>query len=167
MTAKDKQAQVLKTVIKPLFKSQGFKVDRQTFYKPMTDFFIVANLQNFSWNTKDQVDFCFNIGIALTATVRDLLRKKAAYRDLTAHFREASFLAESQLSDKYRTKSGYSISSETDISEFSTYIERNFSEYILPELSKWKTLEDGMCFFDQSEFWGTHLRKAVATHTRS
>ncbi|ADB42037.1 DUF4304 domain-containing protein [Spirosoma linguale] len=166
MTAKDKQVQVIKTVIKPLFRSQGFKADRLTFYKSMEEFFIVSNLQNFSWNTKDQVDFCFNVGIALTATLRDPLKKKALYSDLTVHLREGSFLPRLQVKSKYYTKNGYSIDSETDINEFGAFIRHDFSEYILPELSKWKTLEDGICYFDQYGFWGIHLRKTAATHTR-
>lgn len=71
MTAKEKQNLFIKTQLKPQLKNAGYQISGQTWWKEKEEFFTVINLQNFSWNNKDNVDFCFNIGIALKANLRD------------------------------------------------------------------------------------------------
>src|SRR5690606_28661656 len=70
MTAKEKQAEFIKSYLKPTLKQNGYQTSAQTWWKDKGDFFNVINLQNYSWNSKDIVDFRFNIGIALKATVK-------------------------------------------------------------------------------------------------
>ena len=37
----------------------------------MGDFFIIINLQNSQWNSKEELSFCLNIGVALTEKLAD------------------------------------------------------------------------------------------------
>jgi len=70
MTAKDKQTEFIKSYLKPTLKQNGYQTSGQTWWRNQVDFFIIINLQNYSWNDKDKVDFCFNIGIGLAATLK-------------------------------------------------------------------------------------------------
>ena len=65
MTAKEKQTEFIKNYLKPTLKKFGYLTSGQTWWKDKGEFFNVVNLQNYSWNSKDSVDFRFNIGIAL------------------------------------------------------------------------------------------------------
>ena len=76
MTAKEKQAYIIKIYLKPTLKTFGYQTSGQTWWKDKGDFFNFINLQNYSWNSKDSVDFRFNIGIALKATIKDKQKKK-------------------------------------------------------------------------------------------
>ena len=91
MTAKEKQTEIIKSYLKPTLKQLGYQTSGQTWWRDKGDFFTLINLQNFSWNSKDSVDFCFNIGIAVKATMTDKT-KKATYSDLTTHLDEGTFL---------------------------------------------------------------------------
>ena len=62
MTGKEKQKELIKNYLKPTLKDYGYKTSGQTWWKDKGEFFTLINLQNFSWNNKDNVDFCFNIG---------------------------------------------------------------------------------------------------------
>ncbi|MGJ7032559.1 DUF4304 domain-containing protein [Niabella hirudinis] len=64
MTAKDIQTDFIKTYLKPTLKEHGYKTSGQTWRKSMGDFFIVINLQNSRWNSKEELSFCLNIGVA-------------------------------------------------------------------------------------------------------
>ena len=70
MTAKEKQTLFIKTYLKTTLKTFGYQTSGQTWWKDKGDFYNVINLQNYSWNSKDSVDFRFNIGIALKATLK-------------------------------------------------------------------------------------------------
>jgi hypothetical protein len=75
MTAKEKQPVFIKTYLKPTLKLRGYLTKGQTWWRDQGDFFIIINLQNFSFNTKDHVTFCFNIGIALKAVMKNLANR--------------------------------------------------------------------------------------------
>lgn len=68
--------EIIKTYLKPTLKQFGYQTSGQTWWKDNGDFFTLINLQNFSWNSKDSVDFCFNIGVAVKATMTDKTKKK-------------------------------------------------------------------------------------------
>jgi hypothetical protein len=90
------------------------------------------NLQNFSWNAKNDVTFCFNIGIALKSTMKDVL-KKPSYFDLTTHIRESAFLSDSR-KNIHRVETGYIIKPNADIKDFIKELSVDFETEILPKL---------------------------------
>ena len=115
MTAKDKQTEFIKTYLKPTLKNIGYHTSGQTWWKDKGDFFTLINLQNFSWNSKDNVDFCFNIGVAVKATMKDNEKKKPTVHDLTVYLREGFYLPDRRKEYKYRNKTGYKLRQDTDM----------------------------------------------------
>lgn len=93
-TAKDIQTDFIKTYLKPTLKEHGFKTSGQTWWKSKGDFFLVINLQNSQWNSKEELSFCLNIGVALTEKLADKEKKKATYVDLATQVREDAYLTE-------------------------------------------------------------------------
>ena len=104
MTAKEIQTEFIKTFLKPSLKSLGYQTNGQTWWKDKGDFFTLINLQNFSRNSKDSVDFCFNIGVALKATMKDTDKKKPTAHDLTVYLREGFYLPDTDKNINSKTK---------------------------------------------------------------
>jgi hypothetical protein len=160
MTAKEKQTEFIKSYLKPTLKQFGYQTSGQTWWKDKGDFFILINLQNYSWNSKDSVDFRFNIGIALKATVKDEQKKKATYYDLTTHLDEGAFLPDRK-KRKFGDNQGYSIKDDTDLNEFINSLKDDFEIYILPGLAKLNSLADCVAFYGQFPFWGDNLKRVI------
>lgn len=161
MTAKEKQNEFIKSYLKPTLKQNGYQTAGQTWWKDKGDFFSVINLQNYSWNSKDSVDFRFNIGIALKATVKDEQKKKATYNDLTTQLDEGTFLPDRK-NRKFGNNQGYSINDSTNLDEFIIALKTDFETYILQGLDEPKTLADCIKFYEQFPFWGDNLKRVIA-----
>jgi Domain of unknown function (DUF4304) len=162
MTAKDKQTDFIKSYLKPTLKQNGYQTSGQTWWKNQDDFFIIVNLQNYSWNDKDNVDFCFNIGIGLTATLKDTEKKKAGYNDLSVHVRESFYLSDDRQEHKYKNNVGYFIKSDTDFEDFKKEMSYDFEKEILPRLDALKSLKDCVDFYGGITFWGDHLKRVIS-----
>jgi hypothetical protein len=154
MTAKDKQKEIISKTLKPLMKKWGYKTTGQNWWKINGDFFNVINLQNFSWNSKEQVDFCFNFATGLT---KDITGKvKVTVHNAPTHMREVSLLPETIT--KFRDKIGYHLISETNIQEFANEITHDFEIIILPKLDSLNSLENILEFYKEG-FFAENLRK--------
>jgi hypothetical protein len=160
MTAKEKQTEFIKSYLKPTLNQFGYQTSGQTWWKDKGDFFDVINLQNYSWNSKDSVDFRFNIGIAVKATVKDEQKKKATYNDLTTHLDEGIFLQD-RTKRKFGDNQGYSITDDTDLNEFINAFKDDFETFILPGLEQCKSLADCVKFYGQFPFWGDNLKRVI------
>jgi len=160
ITAKDKQSIFIKTYLKPNLKAHGYSTNAQTWWRDNGDFFIIINLQNFSWNTRNNVDFCFNIGIALKSKIKDF-SKKPTHFDLTVRIREGAYLSESRKTTRYRSKAGYSIDQSTNLDDFIMEAKFDFEDEILPTLGKLKTITDCLDFYGNMPFWGSQLKKLL------
>ncbi len=135
----------------------------QTWWKNMGDFFIVINLQNSQWNSKEELSFCFNIGVALTGKLSDKDRKKATYHDVATQLREDSYLSEDRVNHKYRQSGwlGYLITDKTDLTDFIDEFKIDFEENILPTLGKLLTLKDCVDFYSKFDFWSLVLNRQI------
>jgi hypothetical protein len=160
MTAKEKQTEFIKSYLKPTLKKFGYQTSGQTWWKDKGDFFIVINLQNYSWNSKENVDFRFNIGIALKAMLKDEQKKKATYNDLVTHLDEGVFLLDRK-NRKFGNNEGYSIKTDTDIKEFINALKTDFEIYILPNIDKPNSLADCIEFYSQFPFWRDNLKRII------
>lgn len=167
MTAKEQQAEFIKAYLKPTLKQHGYQTTRQTWWKNQGDFFIIIHLQNFSWNSKDSVDFCFNIGIGATATLIDPAKRKAEYNDLTIHVREGFYLPESRKQHKYRQNNGYAIKSDADPEDFKKEMGHDFENEILPRLAGLKTLKDCLNYYESVTSGVNYLRRVMAENNLS
>lgn len=160
MTAKEKQTQFIKNYLKPTLKKFGYMTSGQTWWKDKGDFFNVINLQNYSWNSKDSVDFRFNIGIALKATVKDGQKKKVTHYDLTTHLDEGAFLPDRK-NRSFGNNQGYSITETTDLTDFILAVQYDFERYILPGLEEPQNLADCIKFYERFPLWGDSLKRAI------
>lgn len=160
MTAKEKQTTFIKTYLKPVLKLHGYSTSGQTWWKDKGDFFSVINLQNYSWNSKDSVDFRFNVGIALTALLEDKQKRKATYNDLVIHLDEGAFLPDRK-SRKFGNNQGYSITAETDLNEFISAFKSDWETNILPKLDEPNSLQDCVQHYGQLPFWGERLKMLI------
>jgi hypothetical protein len=162
-TSKDLQNEFIKKYLKPTLKEHGYKTSRQTWWKNMGDFFIVINLQNSQWNSKEELSFCLNIGVALTKKLADKEKKKASYFDLATLLREDSYLTEERKNIK-KIKGGwlgYKITNATNINDFITEFKIDLEQNILKQLDKLKTLKDCVQFYEKFDIWGNNLKKQI------
>jgi hypothetical protein len=167
MTAKDIQAEFIKLYLKPTLKQNGYQTSGQTWWRKQGDFFIIINLQNYSWNDKDNVDFCFNIGIGLTATLKDTTKKKAGYNDLTVQVREGLYLPDNRQEHKYKNNVGYSVKSNTDLTDFINEMSIDFEQAILLKLDTLKSLKDCVDLYGGLVFWGDNLKRVISENNLS
>ena len=161
MTAKDKQKEFLKSYLKPRLKEEAYRTSGQTWWKIKDDFFLMINLQNSQWNSKDELSFCFNIGVGLLADLKD--GRKPTHFDMATPLREDAYLSGERNKHKYRKDGwlGYLITDATDLNDFIKELEKDFELDILPKLRELNTLEDCLKFYGQFEFWGENLQKRV------
>jgi len=165
MTAKDKQTEFIKNYLKPILKSNGFKTDRLTWWKEKGDFFIVINLQNYSWNNKNNVDFRFNMGIAVTKNLKDPKKQKATYNDLDVNVTEAGHLPQNRIYHRYKNNVGYTITDDTDLGDFIKEFSIDLENEILPRLNKLTSLNDCLDYYKQFPFWGENLQRIIGLNS--
>lgn len=159
MNAKEKQTAFIKTYLKPALKQYGYLTSGNTWWKDRDDFYIIINLQNFSWNTKEQASFCFNIGIALKATIKD--HSKPSYNDLNILIRENGYLPDDRHTHNYKDKTGYIIQAGTELAKFTDEFQLDFEQHILPALENLNTLEDCINHYTPIPFWGERLKRQI------
>ena len=160
MNAKEKQTEFIKLYLKPFLKNRDYKNSNQTWWKDRGDFYNVINLQNFSWNTKDKIDFRFNLGIALKATLKDTTLKKVTHFDCVTHLGDGAFLPDSK-NRKFGSNLGYEIKSETHLDDFVISFFNDFSNYVLPKFEEPSNIKELIDFYKQFEFLGNQLEKQI------
>jgi hypothetical protein len=166
-TAKEMQLALVKMYLKPLLKQNGYSTSAQTWWRDQGNFFVVINLQNFSWNNEDDITFCFNIGIALKATMQGPATNKAGYKDLTIHLRDSAYLSDLRTKSRFKSNDGYVIDSKTDDDAFLKEFKIDFEQEILPCLDRLKTIGDCLNFYGTFPFWGDHLKGVLIRHNIS
>ena len=163
MTAKEIQIEFIKSYLKPTLKEYGYKTSGQTWWKSMGYFFIVINLQNSQWNSKEELSFCLNIGVALTENLADKEKKKATYFDLATQVREDAYLSEERQQVK-KSKGGwlgYKISDTTNVTDFIEDFKIDLEDNILKTLEGFRNLSDCIAFYEKFGFWGDNLKRQI------
>lgn len=163
VTAKDIQLEFIKTYLKPVLKENGYRTSGQTWWKNMGDFFIVINLQNSSFNSKEELSFCLNIGVALTEKLADKEKKKASFYDLATQVREDAYLPEDRQIAKKAQGGwlGYKITDKTILPEFISEFKIDFEENILRILNGFETLSDCVVFYEKFGPWTSGLKRQI------
>jgi len=163
MNAKEKQTEFIKSYLKPKLKENGFRTSGNNWWKLYDDFFILINLQNSQWNSKNELSFCFNIGVGLTQKMNDLKKKKPTYFDVATPLREDAYLSAKRKQHRYRQDGwlGYLMTTKTDLHDFSGELNTDFQQDILPKLNELKTIDDYLNFYGKFDFWGNNLKKQV------
>ncbi|WP_343697198.1 DUF4304 domain-containing protein [Flavobacterium sp.] len=161
MTAKEKQEILIKTYLKPLLKDKGYKTSGNNWWKNNETFYSVINLQNFSFNSKDQVDFCFNIGIALERFISDKTKKKITGYDIAIPCREQCFISKSRQEHKFRKNLGFRLETDTNMEDFTTEFRIDFEQNILPTLESLNSIDKCVEFYDKMPLWKNTFRQLV------
>jgi len=163
MNAKEKQIKFIKDYLKPMLKGEGFRTSGQTWWKIKDDFFVLINLQNSQWNSKEELSFCFNIGVGLTENIKDLRKKKVTYFDLATPLREGAYLSDFRQQHKYRKDGwlGYKITDKTEMTDFANELKTDFEIHILPKLNGLESIDDCLEFYSKFEFWNNVLKTQV------
>jgi hypothetical protein len=162
MTAKEKQIQFIETYLKPTLKKFGYLTSGETWWKDKGEFFILINLQNFSWNTKDNVDFCFNIGVALKVTMNEEDKQLPTVQNLTAYLKEGFYLPDNRQVYGFKGKAGYVLSDHTILDDFIEELKSDFENHILPGLDKLNSLQNCIDKYGDITFWGDNLKSVIA-----
>jgi hypothetical protein len=165
MNAKEKQNMIIKNIIKPLLKQQGYKNKGNNYRKEEEQFYKVITLQNFSWNSSDDVEFCFNFGIL----VKDIdlpfkLPENFGAQHCHIQLREGCFLPDFREKGQFRNRGYYNIKSDTYEIGFANVIEEDFRKYILVDFDNLKTLDDCFKRFGNITFWGEQIRRAIGKY---
>ncbi|GAB2980937.1 hypothetical protein GCM10027049_15730 [Mucilaginibacter puniceus] len=159
MLAKEIQLHFIKNYLKPTLKLWGYKTTGQTWWKDKGEFYIIIKLQNFSWNSKNSVDFCFNIGVGVKAA--SIVKSPTAY-NLDVYLREGFYLPNEREENLYRNSTGYILVDDIDENNFIHELKIDFEQYILPYLESLQTIKDCLDKYGNVTFWGDNLKKAIS-----
>ena len=97
MTPLEMQEAFIQNHLHPVLKSWGYQNHQETWWLDQGDFVRVIHLQNYPWNTRANIDFCFYLGTA----PKGLL--EYTYFDMSDPLPEAAFLRFSGKSIPIRT----------------------------------------------------------------
>ena len=157
MNGKEKQMAFIKDSLKPLLKAAGYKTAGNKWWKLSDPFFNFIELQNFSWNSKNSVDFCFNFTTGFMADINN--PNKPTIHDGITYIRESYFNIDKN--DYWNGVNGYHIDHNTDLQKFSEQILSDFNSSILPPFNA-LTNEDSIALFYSDEFWAPRVKQSLA-----
>jgi hypothetical protein len=156
LTAKEKQLLFVKESLKPLLKAEGYRTTGNKWWKINTPYFNLLELQNFSWNSCNSVDFCFNFTTGLTSDIKN--PDKPTIHDGIPYIRENYFkVAEN---DYWKGANGYHIDHNTDLEKFTGQVISDFKLLILPKFNL-LTHEDAIVIFYSDNFWGPRVKQSL------
>lgn len=157
MTAKEKQSHFIKASLKVLLKAEGYKTTGNKWWKFDEPFFNLIELQNFSWNSQNSVDFCFNFTTGLTSDIKNI--SKPTIHDGIPYIRESYFKVSKN--DYWRGANGYHIDDKTNLDNFTEQVLNDFKMLILPKFNL-LTSEDAILAFYSDEFWAPRVKQSLA-----
>lgn len=157
LTAKEKQIIFIKESLKPLLKEAGYRTYRNRWWKINEPFFNLLELQNFSWNNRNSVNFCFNFTTGFVKDIADL--DKPNIHEGILYIRENYFnIPNNQF---WLKGNGYHIDDKTDLALFTQQITNDFKIMILPKFSQLIT-DDAIRLFYNDDFWGPRVKKRLS-----
>ncbi|UOE50628.1 DUF4304 domain-containing protein [Mucilaginibacter sp. SMC90] len=156
MTAKEKQLAFIKDSLKPLLKAEGYKTIGNIWWKINGPFFNLVELQNFSWNSRNSIDFCFNFTTGFTSDIKN--STKPTIHDGIPYVRESYF--EVSKNEYWKGTNGYQIDDSTDLDKFTKQVLKDFDVLIIPKLNL-LTNEDSIISFYSDEFWGPRVKQSL------
>jgi len=155
--AKEKQLLFIKNSLKKLLKEEGYKTTGNKWWKVNEPFFNFIELQNFSWNSRNSVDFCFNFTTGLTSDLKNL--NKPTIHDGIPYIRESYF--DVTKNNYWSGANGYHIDNTTDLDKFTEHVLNDFKLLILPKFNL-LTDEESILRFYSDEFWGPRVKQSLA-----
>jgi hypothetical protein len=136
MTLFEHRDRIISEILKPAFKSAGFKVSGMTFRKAEKDFMKIFNIQSSGFNLEDSVSFYLNIGILFP--IRFELREESqpkAPKEYDCQFRIRS----NSLTGRNQW---YEIKPHTNIDDLENLIRSDLKDFVLPFFERYVEIED-------------------------
>ena len=162
MTAKQKQLAFIKNPLKQLLKNEGYKTNGNKWWKVNEPFFNLIELQNFSWNSKKSVDFCFNFTTGFTGDIKN--PGKPTIHDGMAYIRENYFKVAKN--DYWKGANGYHLDGNTDLNRFTDQVLSDFKLLILPKFNS-LTNEQSIMHFYSDKFSGPRVKQSLVVGSKN
>lgn len=148
MTTKEKKTIILKEVITPAFKEEGYRTIGQTYYRVQGDCCMTVKIQSSHFNSAATGNtFWFHIEAFPKETSREQLKEWNSWGSSSIH--ESSLLPDCGYLHPYRNALGYCIDGyknyvpqDMDIEDIKERIGSDLREVILPQLDEIKSLDD-------------------------
>jgi len=156
MTAKEKQSVLVRETLKPLLKAEGYKTTGNKWWRIDEPFFNFIELQNFSWNSRNSVDFCFNFTTGLTSDIKNIA--KPTIHDGIPYVRENYFGVTKHI--YWKGNNGYHIDDNTDLVGLTVAVLNDFNSHILPKLNLLNN-ENAITAFYSDKFWAPRVKQSL------
>lgn len=156
ITAKEKQLIFVKDSLNPLLKAAGYKTIGNKWWKKHEPCFNLIELQNFSWSSRNSVDFCFNFTTGYIIDVTN--SQKPTIHDGIPYVRENYFGVIQN--DYWRGANSYHIDNNTDLGKFTEQVLNDFKLLILPKFNL-LTNKHSIVSFYFDEFWGPRVKQSL------
>jgi Domain of unknown function (DUF4304) len=157
ITAKEKQLIFIKESLKPLLKAEGYRTAGNKWWKINGAFFNLIEIQNFSWNSRNSVDFCFNFTTGFTSDINNA--GNPTIFDGITQVRENYFGVSK--SDYWKGTNSYHIENDTDQIKFGEQVANDFKLLILPKLNLLTNKESIEQFYSDG-FWTPRVKQSLA-----
>jgi len=138
--------EVVKEIIAPLFKVEGFMKQGNNFAHVCSGFSATMNIQSSKWNTQDEVEFFFNTGIyieKLLGTV-NLYPKPSFPMEIDSVLRIRG-------TELTKNDNWYRLTIDTNVEQLKQMIMKDITEYILPHLRQFESIIDVIKLMESRE----------------
>ncbi|MBR9778018.1 MAG: DUF4304 domain-containing protein [Cytophagales bacterium] len=135
---------IIKEVIAPIFKANGFKKNGNNFYRDLGEVGQAFNVQQSQWNSKDDKTFVFNLGL-----LDKELQNEIYQRELPKFPKEYDCeirLRHGQLMNKGDV--WYDLNKRTDLEKLKNQISKDLENFVLPFFNKYQDPKKWIEFFD-------------------
>ncbi len=140
---------VVKQVIKPLLKKNGFTTSGLDWRRELEDSYMIIHMMNSQFNgVSTGVSFRFHISVTKKDEIRDKVSNQWIYNQ-TSDLRQFNFLPYCGMLSPYYSGDMYRIDgyknfrpADTPVEEICRQLEEDFGKYILPKLCEVQSCED-------------------------
>lgn len=150
-------------ILVPLMVDAGFSNDGEIWWRSTKEFSLVLTLQKYWWSTDDKIDFRINLGLMIPP-IQNSSRRRPEITEMAVCVSQDCYLPEDFQFHKFKNSIGYCIKNEDDANEFLGLIQRDFEDYIIPQLVRQETLEDCEEFYKDVPFWNQRLDRFIQEH---
>ena len=143
MNSKEKRDRVVKEVIKPLMKKEGFKSKGLTWFKELEDAWLIVHMKNGRFNN-EFTGFSFEFWFSITGKSElSGAIEQEWIRNQMRGISQSAFLPYERFLTPYMTSFGWQIdgyrnNKPTDypVESIMAHVREDFEQYIFPELAK-------------------------------
>jgi hypothetical protein len=138
MDLQKKVDEIIKTLMQPIFKSNGFKKTGRNWYKDLGEFGWCFNIQSSLYNSQDEIGFTFNTGIFVEKSY-----KLVNNGSLPKFPKEYECVIRKRIGTiKKKNDIWYQLNGETNIDDLKFIIQNDIEGYIIPYFNTFISIEN-------------------------